>query len=220
MGINRQGFKYLPKVYKSPSLIVPCFQVKGTYTMSEVVLIRSLAFEKMKDAGIKAICFDKDNVLTAPYVSELYPSLKNAWEECQQVFKDKIAILSNSAGSMDDIGYKAASAAERSLKVPVIRHRLKKPDNGILIIRHFQVPPQKIVVVGDRLFTDILMGNMDEMLTIHTQPLTAKGEELSIRYMRKFENTLLQYITTKYPPSQAPPHPFYRPSFIRTPMNV
>ena len=38
-----------------------------------------------------------------------------------------VAILSNSVGSCDDIGYEAAEKTEKMMKLPVIRHKAKKP---------------------------------------------------------------------------------------------
>lgn len=46
----------------------------------------------------------------------------------RQVYgRDRIAILSNSAGSADDLGYEMAKQTEAALGLPVIRHATKKP---------------------------------------------------------------------------------------------
>ncbi|RCH99762.1 hypothetical protein CU097_015689 [Rhizopus azygosporus] len=60
-----------------------------------------------KQVNIQAIGFDKDNCLTAPYASNIHPPFENAWEECKKTFgKDKVMIVSNSAGTKDDVGHK------------------------------------------------------------------------------------------------------------------
>lgn len=74
--------------------------------------------------------FDKDNCLTAPYVSTIYTPFqvnhclrsffspgnrliymtKDAWNNCKETFsKENVIIVSNSAGTDDDEGYKDKS---------------------------------------------------------------------------------------------------------------
>ena len=43
------------------------------------------------------------------------------------MFPSGIAILSNSIGSIDDLNFEGAQYAENLLRIPVIRHRYKKP---------------------------------------------------------------------------------------------
>jgi phosphatidylglycerophosphatase GEP4 len=173
-GLNWHALKYIPRVFSNKYLLIPSLSAPD---------IRYLNFNRMKNAGIKAICFDKDNVLTAHKDAALYATLNSAWDECKRVFGNKnLAIISNSAGSSDDISNEWALNCESLLEVTVIRHpRVKKPDCGELIFRHFQYQPHHIAFVGDRLMTDILMGNLNEMFTIHTQPLTVSGEPLLVR---------------------------------------
>ena len=44
------------------------------------------------------------------------------------MFGQNVAILSNSVGSSDDVGYKDAERTEKKLGLSVIRHKRKKPD--------------------------------------------------------------------------------------------
>lgn len=44
-----------------------------------------------------------------------------------QLFPDKVAILSNSAGSSDDDDFRMAKATEIAFNLPVIKHKAKKP---------------------------------------------------------------------------------------------
>jgi len=37
--------------------------------------IRAINFELLKRTGIKAIIFDKDNTITAPYVDHIFPTI-------------------------------------------------------------------------------------------------------------------------------------------------
>lgn len=76
---------------------------------------------------VSAIVFDKDNCLTAPYRPSIHPSVKDAFEECKLVFGlNRMAVLSNSAGSADDAPeFVRALELERQLGVPVIKHGSK-----------------------------------------------------------------------------------------------
>ncbi|CAG8739249.1 4042_t:CDS:2, partial [Acaulospora morrowiae] len=130
--------------------------------------IRDINFELLKSKGIQVLAFDKDNTLTAPYIDKLHEPFEAAWEECKKQFgKENIVIISNSVGTADDPGYKnrmsgQARSVEESLGVPVLRHKSKKPDGGPELIAHFvSIPPTKIAIIGDRLLTDVLFGNMN-----------------------------------------------------------
>ena len=123
--------------------------------------IRCIPFQDLKYKGYSAIAFDKDNTLTAPYSNHLHPQFKEKWEECKKIFgKERMVIVSNSAGSEDD--YHQASQIESTLGVPVLRHSSgkKKPEGGEDLINHFHMNSgEKIVFVGDRILTDIVYAN-------------------------------------------------------------
>jgi len=65
----------------------------------EVPDIRWVEWRALKAAGFKAVVFDKDNTLTAPYERRIHPPLAESLEECVAVFgASNVAVLSNSAG--------------------------------------------------------------------------------------------------------------------------
>lgn len=75
--------------------------------------------------------------------------------------------MSNSAGTNDDVDGKEASLLEAATGVKVLRHSTKKPGCGPQILDYFHnapdsnvTSPSQIAVMGDRLFTDIMMANM------------------------------------------------------------
>ena len=47
-------------------------------------------------AGLKAVVFDKDNTVTAPYATEVHGPLRNAVDNCVSVFGDFRAPLLSS----------------------------------------------------------------------------------------------------------------------------
>jgi phosphatidylglycerophosphatase GEP4 len=108
----------------------------------------------------------------------------------------KIAILSNSAGTKDDPGYADARRIEESMGVKVIRHVEKKPAGLDQVLRHFDLEdPAEVCVVGDRILTDVVFGNLYGMLTIHTLPLCSgsdnEKDNWTAKLLRPVENSLL-----------------------------
>ena len=80
-------------------------------------------------------------------------------------------IVSNSAGTPDDVGGQEAGLLEKATGVKVLRHKTKKPGCGAQIFEFLRnesgngvTRPSQIVVIGDRLSTDIMMANMSGFL--------------------------------------------------------
>ncbi|CAG8775885.1 21111_t:CDS:2 [Cetraspora pellucida] len=177
-------------VFKKPQLAVPHIIIDD---------IRDIKFDLLKRKGIKALAFDKDNTLTTPYASEIYPPFKNAWQECKKQFgSENIIIISNSAGTADDSDFQQAKKIEDNLDVPVLRHKSKKPGGGSELISHFaRYPPETIVVIGDRLLTDIVFGNLNGMATIFTKRIiTDRGDNKIASIVRQMEYQLLSLLQT------------------------
>lgn len=76
-------------------------------------------------------------------------------------------IVSNSAGTGSDSGGKEARLLQKNTGVTVLHHSTKKPGCQTEILDYFRnapdsgvTRPDQIAVVGDRLFTDVMMANM------------------------------------------------------------
>ena len=155
----------------------------------------------MRDScGIKAIIFDKDNTLTAPYDISIHEKAAFGLTNAIDVFgHDNVAILSNSAGTKDDIDYKDANTIEEQLGINVIRHSEKKPGGLKEVLDHFKdhgvVDAHELCMVGDRLLTDVVFGNLHGMLTVHCLPLCSGEENIKdnkvASALRKVENKVL-----------------------------
>lgn len=197
--INLEAMYYFPWArFIRKSLAIPHFSVQD---------ISKIDPEKLKFHGFKGLLFDKDNTLTAPYVNEIYPTLQDTFSRYQSIFGHQIAIISNSAGTLDDKGYEDAKRIEQDLGIKVLRHMRKKP-GGIRAVRaYFECDPMKLVMFGDRIFTDIVFGNRYGMLTVHTRMLTEVGDNKAAAKVRKYELPLLEHwIKIGITP---PPHPLY-----------
>ncbi|KAJ3000623.1 hypothetical protein HDV02_004308 [Globomyces sp. JEL0801] len=155
--INIPGIRAAVQSIFRPSLLVPVMVVPD---------MRSIPFVDLHKRGFKAIVFDKDNTLTAPYKNDIHPPFLSAFNECKKVFVGKVAVVSNSAGSIDDVGNKLASHLSVSLGIPIITQRDKKPLGADQLPKYFDCQPHEIIVVGDRLTTDIIYGNRIGAMTI------------------------------------------------------
>ncbi|TFK74687.1 hypothetical protein BDN72DRAFT_789008 [Pluteus cervinus] len=129
--------------------------------------IRHLDFEALRRAGYRGAIFDKDNCLTIPYKDELVPELKDAWNKCRETFGEgNVLIVSNSAGTKLDPGGIQAESVRHHLLAPVLFHSSMKPSYSCIhgIRAYFSslrspIRDEELIVVGDRIFTDIVMAN-------------------------------------------------------------
>lgn len=82
--------------------------------------------------------------------------------------RGRLLIVSNSAGTTSvDPSARDANQLELNTGVPVLLHNGKKPGCGPEIMEYFRKHPEsgvthpsQVCIVGDRLFTDIMMANM------------------------------------------------------------
>ncbi|CAB4382646.1 unnamed protein product [Rhizophagus irregularis] len=173
--------------------------------------IRNINFYELKNLGINALAFDKDNTLTTPYSDEIYPPFKSAWEESKKIFgNENLIIVSNSSGTGDDPGFIQAEAIEKSLGVYVLRHMSKKPSCGQELLSHFAAyNPHTIAIIGDRVFTDVLFGNLNGMFTVFTRKIISKKRDNFMATMiRRVEYKMLDYYIAKG--IKPPFHPFLK----------
>ena len=187
--LNTKAILSLASVVRRPSLMVPHVAVAN---------VSKLDYNSLKQrCNIKAVVFDKDNTLTAPYGMSIHPDAKRGLETAMSIFgSDGVAILSNSAGTLDDPDYIDATNIENELGIKVIKHNEKKPGGLEEVLQHFKIDdPAQICMIGDRLLTDIVFGNLHGMMTVHTLPLCEGDENASdnipARVIRKVENKIL-----------------------------
>ncbi|KAI0753491.1 HAD phosphatase [Daedaleopsis nitida] len=158
MPLNVPGILVPLHLLINPRLVVPNIIVKD---------IRQLDFPALYKAGYRGAVFDKDNCLTIPHEDRLVPELTDAWKECRETFgPGNVLIVSNTAGSHTDVGEIEAEAVTYHLSAPVLRHSSLKPSYSCIknIRAYFASLPRPIsddelIVVGDRLLTDVVMAN-------------------------------------------------------------
>jgi phosphatidylglycerophosphatase GEP4 len=187
--LNTKALVTLASIVRRPGLMVPHVTV---HTVSD------LDYAAMKHhSGIRAVVFDKDNTLTAPYENVLHPAVVPGLKRAIDAFgRENVAILSNSAGTRDDVDYKDAIEIEAALGIKVIRHDEKKPGGLQEMLNHFRLDdPATVCIVGDRLLTDIVFGNLYGLLTVHCLPLCQGSENAkdnwTAKVIRPVENAML-----------------------------
>lgn len=141
----------------------------------------------MKDLGYKAICFDKDNVLTVPYSFHVQDYLAESINIAVSLFN--CSVVSNSV-------FEECFIYNKSKKLKCLPHFFRKPFCGNTILKHYKnLTSREIVVIGDRIFTDILMANMHGFLSILIEdPLCKEKEHFGIKAARLIEKCLSSII--------------------------
>ncbi|CAN4104437.1 unnamed protein product [Withania somnifera] len=155
--------------------------------------IRYIDWAELKKRGFEGVVFDKDNTITVPYSLSLWSSLASSIDQCKSLFGNNIAVYSNSAGldEYDPDGRKAR-ILECAIGIKVIKHKMKKPaGTAEEIEKQFGCESSRLIMVGDRPFTDIVYGNRNGFLTILTEPLSCAEEPLIVRQVRVLEVALV-----------------------------
>jgi len=165
--------------------------------------VAHINYAKLHGLGVRYIVFDKDNTLTAPYSRTYFnKEIENAMlNNCKAAFGIKnMAVLSNSVGSKDDPDYAEAKIVEESLGISVIRHEKKKPAVHEDIMHHFgAIEEHLIAIVGDRILSDVVLGNHLGMFTVYVDPLHIDKENFVVKGVRSFENKVVPKICPKDP---------------------
>ncbi|KAF8450027.1 mitochondrial PGP phosphatase [Kalaharituber pfeilii] len=167
MGFNLSATLNALRALKSPTLLLPHGTVSS---FDQIPYPLSSAFAHVSPDGkppdIRAVVLDKDNCFAIPHHLEVYGQYKNRFEQLKKEYPgNKLLIVSNSSGTRDDPGN--ATTLEKALGVKVLHHATKKPGCHSTIMSHFTADPTtgvtspaQVAIVGDRLFTDIMMANM------------------------------------------------------------
>lgn len=113
--------------------------------------------------------------------------------------------MSNSAGTNDDKNHEQAKILEERTGVAVLRHSTKKPGCHTEIMDYFLKNnivsgPEEVAVVGDRLFTDVLMANMMGSWSIWVRDGVIRSESLICKIERGVYSQLTQRSNPLLPP--------------------
>ncbi|KAF8534106.1 mitochondrial PGP phosphatase [Trichophaea hybrida] len=162
--INLSATLNILRTLKNPALLYPQCTIPS---FDHLPIPLSRAFPTI-ETDIRAVILDKDNCFAAPHALNVYPAY-HTFERLKKEYPgDRLLIVSNSSGTeSEDPEGKEAEILERNTGVKVLRHSTKKPGCYNEIFEFLQrspdmgvTRPDQVVVVGDRLFTDVLMAGM------------------------------------------------------------
>ncbi len=135
---------------------------KGYFTKVEDISIEYLLKNK-----IKVLILDVDNTLIDYYKNLSETTIKWAKDLKGQGMKLYILSNTNNREKVENVANK--------LDVPYKNFAMKPLKRGFKKIqKELQVENEKIAVIGDQLFTDILGGNRCKMFTILVDPINPK----------------------------------------------
>ncbi|RDB25274.1 Phosphatidylglycerophosphatase GEP4, mitochondrial [Hypsizygus marmoreus] len=157
MPLNVPGLLVPFQLLFSPRLVLP----------NVIKDIRHIDFAALYQAGYRGAIFDKDNCLARPHKDTIVPEIQDAWQECRKTFGEgNVLIVSNSAGTYLDPGQIQCESVTHNIGVPVLRHKSFKPAyscitaiRGYFSSLHFPIRDEELVIIGDRVFTDVVMAN-------------------------------------------------------------
>ncbi|KAA6408405.1 MAG: HAD-superfamily phosphatase [Lasallia pustulata] len=156
------------RLIRDPSLCLPQATIS---TFNHLPIPVSKAFvssAKGKEPDIRAVVLDKDNCFAWPKENTVYKPYNDKFEALRAAYPgSRLLIVSNSAGTGSDPGGREAQLLQKNTGVTVLQHATKKPGCQTEILDYFRnapdsgvTRPDQIAVVGDRLFTDVMMANM------------------------------------------------------------
>ena len=161
---------------------------KGYFKKVEEITIQYLLQNK-----IKVLILDVDNTLI-DYDQNLTQETIT-WAKNLKGQGMKLYILSNTNNKQK------VEKVANELEIPYKNRAMKPLKKGFIKIQQeIQEPPEKIAVIGDQIFTDILGGNRCKMFTILVDPINPKDYWYTA-WKRPIENKIKQKIkqtTTTY----------------------
>ncbi|KAF2745045.1 HAD-superfamily phosphatase [Sporormia fimetaria CBS 119925] len=166
--MNISGTLNVFRLVRDPTLCLPQHTVS---TFNHLPVPLSKAFPKQdgqKQVDIRAVVLDKDNCFAIPHTNDVHAPYRERFQELRKAYPgSKLLIVSNTAGTASDKHLAEASILEKNTRVKVLRHSTKKPGCKAEVFEYFRknpdsgvTSPSQIAVVGDRLFTDVMMANM------------------------------------------------------------
>ncbi|OJD31169.1 had superfamily phosphatase [Diplodia corticola] len=165
--MNLSGTLNVFKLLRDPALCLPHYTV-STFNQLPVPLSRALTRPDGKPVDIRAVVLDKDNCFAVPHTDEVHPEYKAKFQELREAYPgSKLLIVSNTAGTASDPAHAQAELLQRNTGIRVLHHNTKKPGCRSEVFEYFRnapdagvTSPSQIAVVGDRLFTDVMMANL------------------------------------------------------------
>ncbi|KAI9793836.1 MAG: hypothetical protein M1816_007088 [Peltula sp. TS41687] len=195
------------KLFRDPSLCLPHSTISN---FQQLPIPVSQAFthhhhpsrRSSRNPDIRAVVIDKDNCFARPGENEVYKPYEDKLQALRNAYPGaRLLIVSNSAGSSTaDPTDHDASLLEQNTSITVLRHSTKKPGSHASVMKYFLANaesstvthPSQVAVVGDRLFTDIMMANMMGAWGIWIRDGVVEDRGLFVRAEKRLADFLLK----------------------------
>ena len=152
--------------------------------------IHNIDVNKLLKSQIEAILIDVDGTLLPRESKELHKDVKEWIKTAKKHFK--LHLLSNNPSEKrikeiaDDLDLTYTYSASKPCKRATMK-----------IIKHLNCRNSKIAIIGDRLFTDILIGNRLGIYTILVRPIRSDGSICNKNRWQKIEKNLSRFLGVK-----------------------
>ncbi|KAI1505666.1 HAD-superfamily phosphatase [Biscogniauxia marginata] len=213
MNLNLSGFFNVFRLLAKPSLCLPHATVP---TFADLPSPLGKAFEgRGRKSDIKAVVLDKDDCFAYPDTNEIYPAYVKRFQQLRREYPGhSLLIVSNTAGATTyDRDGRLAKELESVTGVSVLAHVVKKPGCRGEIMAHFRnhpetgvTHPDEVVIIGDRLMTDMMLANMMGSWGIWIKDGVRPLNEKSI--FSKFEQRLGPFLMARGVRAPDPKSPF------------
>ncbi|KAL8998279.1 MAG: hypothetical protein Q9169_002593 [Polycauliona sp. 2 TL-2023] len=186
------------RLLRNPSLCLPHATIS---TFNDLPVPLSKAFGSV-EVDIRAVVLDKDNCFAVPKENVVYKPYTNIFNSLLSHYPPPhLLIVSNSAGTTaSDPSGTTASLLSSTTGVPVLQHSTKKPGCGPQILQHFVTAPgsrvtsaDQIAVVGDRLFTDVMLANLMGSWGVWVKNGVVESRNPFLSWERKLPERLMRY---------------------------
>ena len=136
--------------------------------------VYDLAPGQLREWGVEGLVLDVDNTLTYDNSQQLQPQV-TAWLETMQAEGFALLILSNnSAARVEPFARRNGLLFEAGAGKPL-------PGGLRRAAAHLGLPREKVLMVGDQLFTDILAANLYGCRSVLVEPFSPETAWISVR---------------------------------------
>lgn len=169
----------------NPKLLIP------SYSFENVI---ELYRKKTAYPSIKNVIFDIDQTLFVHGSSDIYPPFLNTFYRIESEFN--LAFLSNPPNSnVSSSTINRYSNIQKKYGVPTIIAKKKKPnaDGFLRAMKALNSNPNSTMMVGDRVFTDVLGANLLGITTVLVDPIQPQNDpSILIKIPRYIEAVFLK----------------------------
>ncbi|WP_269623023.1 YqeG family HAD IIIA-type phosphatase [Prochlorococcus marinus] len=149
--------------------------------------IRKISYNEIKDKGIKLLLLDVDGTLLPRNEIKVHHSVYQWIQEAKRNFK--IHLISNNPSK------RRIQSIAKQLNVTFTYKAIKPRKKAIVkSIQPFNFYNKEIAIIGDRIFTDILVGNRLGIYTILVKPIDSNGNVIQDNKMQIIENKVASII--------------------------